>query len=335
MDDRCEKELGELLESGDPVRPLRAGARSRALRAMQRSAAQGPTSSLLDRILGKGEKKMRRFAYVVAFLVLMGAAAGVFTRSAPPDPRSILVRAAEAMEDATSVRIVGHGCVGDPSSPSGMRMMSESYDMSWRYNTSERGVEWCMRNSGRKGLAYKIDLDKKEWRFYDRAAGICYRADITEVMSQAEVQVRAMRESAKKRLPAQPVKELDWLSDRQESVETETRDGRKIAIVTVTGMNSLTPEPLAERHVFEVDMATNHLLRSKRYVRAEGSEEQLLETVDLVDYDVPVPGPPEDAKIVTATARVQDLDVPNLGKYRSLQMVAPDGEIIVQSDQPR
>ncbi len=312
--------FAEALEQSLP--PFSPQVKARAVEGM--AAAAGRASRKVTR-------PMRLAACVIAFLLVIGlAAAGLLTYSRSPDAKALLISAAEAMETARSVRIVGHGCEGDPSSPSGMRMSPEPLDMSWRYNTSERGVEWCMRRSGRMGHAYRIDLDRKEWRFYDGRAGICYRADITEVISQAEIQVRAMREKATKRLPMQAVQELDYLSDRRQSAETETRDGREIAIVTVTGMNSLTPAPLAERHVFEVDMATNHLLRSERYVRAEGSEEQLLETIDLVEYDVPVPGPPEEAEVVTATAAVEDM-----GTYRSLRMYAPDGEEIVRSDQPK
>ena len=129
MDDRCERELGELLESGDPVRPPGAGARARAVHAMQRSAAQAPADSLLDRILGKGEKKMKRFAYAVALLVLMGAAAaGVFTRSEPADGQALLISVAEAMAEAETVHLRGHGSKG---SPEGSVMSENSYEEWW------------------------------------------------------------------------------------------------------------------------------------------------------------------------------------------------------------
>jgi hypothetical protein len=130
-DDRWERELAELLESGEPVRPLGTGARSRAVGAMQRSAAQGPPDSLLDRILGKGEKKMRRFAYAVAFLVLMGAAAaGVFTRSAPPDARSMLVSAVQAMEEAEVIHVRARPSTASPEGyPWGT--MSDNTSESW------------------------------------------------------------------------------------------------------------------------------------------------------------------------------------------------------------
>lgn len=325
-DDRCEEELGELLESGDPVRPLGAGARPRAVAAMQRSAAQGPAESLLDRILGKGGKRMRRSAYVVAFLVVMVVAvAGVFSRSQRVDAMALLMSAAQALEQAPSVRTVGYGCTPDPSSPSGHRMLSEPIETISRHRASERRAEscfWHVWHGKGKGFARRMDLDKREWWYCSFDTHICYRADISEVMPEAEIQLRYIREWAKKRLPLQPVNDLDFLSDRQESVETETRDGRKVAVITATGTFVRDPTPHAERHVFEVDMATNRLLTRKRFAKAEGSEEQLLESIS-VEYDVPVPGPPKDAEVVEATARVEDL-----GEYFKLHMIAPDGTSI-------
>jgi hypothetical protein len=327
--DRCEKELGELLESGDPVRPPGAGARSRAVAAMQRAAAQGPADSLLDRIHGEGGRKMRRSAYVVAFLLVMVVAvAGVLSRSQRVDAMALLTSAAEAMEQAPSVRTVGYGCTPDPSSPTGHRMASEPIERISRNRASERRAESCFwsvwHGRGRgQGWARRIDLDKREWWWCSFDTHICYRADISEVMPEAQIQLRYTREWAKKRLPLQPVNDLEFLSDKHESVETEMRDGRKVAVITVTGTFVREPTPHAERHVFEVDMATNHLLTRKRFAKAEGSEEQLLESTS-VEYDVPVPGPPKEAKVVTATARVVDL-----GEYFKLQMIAPDGTEIM------
>ncbi len=325
-DDRCEKELGELLESGDPVRPLEPGARSRAVAAMQRAAAQGPARSLRDRILGKGGKKMRRSAYAAAFLVVMVVVvAGVFSRSQRVDAMALLTSATQAMEQAPSVRVVGYGCTPDPSSPTGHRMLSEPIEWLERTRASERRAEscyWHVSHGKGRGSARRIDLDKKEWWHCSLDTHICYRADTSEVMPEAEIQLRYIREWAKKRLPLQPVNDLEFLSDKQESVEIETRDGRKIAVITITGTFVRDPAPHAERHVFEVDMATNHLLTRKRFAKAEGSEEQLLESIS-VEYDVPVPGPPKDAEVVDATARVEDL-----GEYFKLHMIAPDGTSI-------
>ena len=310
-------------------------------------AGMAAVASRADR---KEMQPMRRLAYAATFLLVIGlAAAGVFTRSRPPDGKALLVSAAQAMEAARSVRLVGHGCVGDKASPSGMKMIPEEYDLLWSFSASERRmerrIEWRKGGPSSDGrprhVTYGMDLDKNKWWYYNSRTGICYTADITAVASQAAVVMRSAGKRQEKKLPAAPVSDLDWLADRHESVRIETRDGREIAVITCTGTNTLTPAPLAERHVFEVDMATNHLLGRKRYVRAEGSEEQLIETLDLVEYDVPVPGVPEGAKMVTATAKAEEVeyDIPfptvHKEKYRSLVMYAPDGEEVCRSDQPK
>jgi hypothetical protein len=299
-------------------------------------------AAVATRASRKETRPMRRLAYVMAFLLVIAlVAAGAFTRSRPPNGKALLISAAQAMESARSVRLVGHGCIGDKTSPSGMKMMPEQWDSTWSFSASERRmerrIEWRkggpQRNStgGRPvHRTWGIDLDENKLWSYDSRTGICYTADITAVASLAAVVVRSAAKREEKKLPAMPIPDLDWLVDRHESVRMETRGGREIAVITYTGTNTLTSPPLAERHVFEVDTATNHLLGRKRYVRAEGSEEQLIETIDLVEYDVPVPGIPKGAKVVTATARVEETD-----KDRSLVMYAPDGEGIWRSDQPK
>jgi len=341
MPEPFEKELSELLEAARPAPMLSEGWQARVLEAMAATASR-PSR--------KETRPMRRLAYAVAFLLVIGlVAAGVFTRSRPPDGKALLISAAQAMEAASSVRFVGHRYVGNKTLPSGMKM--EQHDSTWSFSASERRME--RRIEFRKGgpqryspggrpvhMTWGIDLDENRWWYYDSRTGICYAADITAVASLATVVIRSAAKREEKKLPAVPIPDLDWLADGHESVRTETRDGREIAVITYTGTNTRASPPLAERHVFEVDMATNRLLGTKRYVRAEGSEEQLIETIDM-EYDVPVPGVPEDAKMVTATAKVQEAErdipfpSPHKEKYRSLVMYAPDGEEIWRSDQPR
>jgi hypothetical protein len=203
-----------------------------------------------------------------------------------------------------------------------MRMHPEPIEWMSRTRVGERRAESCSRHGSGRGYARRIDLDKREWWQCDFGTLVCYRADISDVMPEAEIQLRYIREWDRKRLPLQPVLDLEFLSDKLESVETETRDGLRIAVITVTGTYKRGPTPVTERHVFEVDTAKSHLLARKRFAQAEGSEEQLLESTK-VEYDVPVPGPPKDAKVVTATATVEDL-----GDYFKLRMIAPDGKEI-------
>ena len=320
---------------------LGADVRARAMEAMAAAASRASR---------KDTRPMRGLAYLATFLLVIGlAAAGVFTRSRPPNGKALLISAAQAMEEARSVRLVGHGCMGDKTSPSGMKMIPEEFDLLWGFSASERRmerrIEWRKGGPSTPGrprhVVYGMDLDENKWWWYNSRDGICYTADITAVASQAAAVLRFAAKRQEKKLPADPIGDLDWLADKHESVRMETRDGQEIAVITCTGTDMAASPPLAERDVFEVDMATNHLLGRKRYVRAEGSEEQLIETIDLVEYDVPIPGVPEHAKVVTATVKVEDAEYEiafptvHKEKYRGLVMYAPDGEEVCRSEQPR
>jgi hypothetical protein len=121
------------------------------------------------------------------------------------------------------------------------------------------------------------------------------------------------------------------LTDVQESVATEVRDGRQVEVVTLTGILKTSPRVVRERDVFQIDKETNHLLGMQRYVQPEGSGEQLIQTVDQVTYNTSVPADlaPEAAVRKPATMSIQESD-----KYISLVMSA-DGKEIGRTDVPR
>ena len=97
MPDRFDQKLAHLLEASEPESELWPGWEARVTAAV---SAAG--------LVGKERKPMRRFAYAVAFLLVMGlAAAGVFTRFRQPDPKALLISAAEAMETAKTVHVWG------------------------------------------------------------------------------------------------------------------------------------------------------------------------------------------------------------------------------------
>ncbi len=269
---------------------------------------------------------MRRLAYAMVFVLVIGLAAGVFTRTRTPSGKSLLIGVAQAMEAARSIHVIAHGNRADSTSPSGMRFDPEPDEM-WE-SVDDHGV---VRRDLQGGVLSTsgISLDGEVMWMYDSRSGLWYIADLTPVFSVAAevVQLRA-RQGLRGEAPRVPY----GLADVHESVHMETREGREIAVITYTGINNGGERPLAERHVFEVDMATNHLLNSRRYVQAPGSEEQLLESVDHVDYNVPVPTDApekEHATVVRATVRAEE-------NAEDLSLVLyVDGKEILRSDAPK
>jgi hypothetical protein len=280
MDDRCENELGELLESGDPVRPPRAGARSRALGAMQRSAPQGPADSLLDRILGKGEKKMRRFAYAVAFLVLMGAAAGVFTRSRPVDGRALLISAAQAMEEAQTIHLRGQG---SRWTPEGHRM-SEGWHEVWcspqgsrkNYYDAEGNLENVWARDAESGMAWHYSAHT---RWFPEGIVTVYHATPSEMAASVAFELD---------LYLRP--DLDFAQEEAwgnaVTVSEGERDGRAVTIVEVIVRNSAGETYLTKE--YEIDPATGRLLSSRAY-GADSEGRPPLWRREILDYGAPVP----------------------------------------------
>jgi hypothetical protein len=105
------------------------------------------------------------------------------------------------------------------------------------------------------------------------------------------------------------------IANVRESVETETRDGRKLSILTFTGTPKKPPQPgVTMRFVFEVDRKTEHLLAMRQYAKAKGTSEELIQAIDRVEYDVPVPArfadfePPAGTKTVTGKATIEETD---------------------------
>ncbi len=117
-----------MLESGDAVPSLPAESRDRAVAAMRMAATQRK-QSLLHRMLGREDRKMTRLVYALGFLALIGAVmTGMFTRSRPPDAQSILVGAAQAMEDAKTIHIRGRASGRSPEGYPWGQISENSYE---------------------------------------------------------------------------------------------------------------------------------------------------------------------------------------------------------------
>ena len=98
----------------------------------------------------------------------------------------------------------------------------------------------------------------------------------------------------------------------QESLEMATRDGREVALVTVSYTTDAGGVPVHVREVFEVDAETDHLLSTRKFSRTGDGAEELVGAVDRVDYNVPLPaaagisGIPGGTATVQATAAIEE-----------------------------
>ena len=90
------------------------------------------------------------------------------------------------------------------------------------------------------------------------------------------------------------------------------RDGREVALVTVSYTTDAGGVLVHLREVFEVDPETDHLLSTRKFARTGDGAEELVGAVDRVEYDVPLPdaaaaaGIPEGTATVQATAGIEE-----------------------------
>jgi len=249
-------------------------------------------------------------------LLAVAVTAAVFVprRGAKQDARSILIAAAQAMEEAKSVHFAGHGSGPSKDTPSGMKMMSERFEI---WAGSSKGYVRVVSPDGKLSGLTVLDADAREWWNYDAKDNAVYVADLTPIadrVGDAVAQVNQMLRSSLATPTPGEIKTLVGAAgfcDIKESVTSQTREGRKVLVVTVTATISSSPRKVTGRWVCEVDAETNRLLTMHQYAQAEGSPEELVQVVDLVEYDVPFPaaptklGLPEGTKTVQATATIE------------------------------
>jgi hypothetical protein len=181
-------------------------------------------------------------------------------------------------------------------------------------------------------MALGINLNTDEAWDYSAESGVRRSGDLAPMASQAARFMDKLGDAfLSGALPTLPTFAKMPLTDVQESVTTEEREGSEINVVTLRGVRTTSPRLIRERHVFQVEKGTNRLIGAQRYVRAEGSEEQLVQTVEQFTYNVPVPADlaPENAVRKPATVNIQESD-----KFLSLVM-SEDGKEVWRTDAPR
>jgi len=280
-------------------RACRAGAREiraldSALSALPRFT---PSAELLPAVLAQAQARrqttetqketrtMKRLAYAVAFLIIAGLlAGGLLTKARPPDGRALLISAAEAMEEAKTIHVVFRGTEAAPDSPTGFRMMPGRGEM-W---LSDRTVALrYVDSAGELLLASYLDCDTALWWVYDRSKQSLYEANLGAVRERLpQIVAKVSRRFRGEQLVEMMTTEYP---DAQESVSTERHEGRLVRVVTFVYTHSKQPRHITARRVFEVDPETARLITARRYAKVEGAPEELIDSLDKVEYDVPMP----------------------------------------------
>lgn len=296
-------------------------------------SSPAPARPVPSHAVRKETGTMKRLVYVSAIVVALGVAAALIApRGNAPDADSILAGAANAMELAQSVYILGRGTEGAEESPTGNRLGSGFYER-W---CGEGGVYGrSVAADGTIRSASGLDVAAGEWWHYVADDRACYVADISPIRGEAaDIVLRGIDSYARSGFIGM-VEQLGGESPK--TVEIEDRDGREVASVTVTYPYPDRPgrPKVTGRMVFEVDYETGRLLGMRQYAEAEGYPEQFVGAVDKLNYDVPLPADlrtselPPDTRTVPASATVEHTD-----GYLSLVMRV-DGTMIVRKDVPR
>ena len=284
----------------------------------------------------KGDRRMRRIAFagVALLVVAIGAAVMIPGRGHKADARTILIAAAQAMEEAETVYAAVRGTEDAKDRPSGMKLSAGTM-LSWVGPRAMYGHH--VTPDGKLTVAIMMNLDSRELSVYDDDKHIRYVADFAPIAPKAPEFMARVLDTLRWAAISGKIKqvfEAAGLQDVKESVASELRDGRKVNVVTVEGVLKTQPQRVSDRWVFEVDAATNHMLTARRYVQAEGGAEELILSVDKVQYDVPPPAQlsafeiPEGTKTVQATAVIEQTE-----KTMSLVMKA-EGRVFMRSEVP-
>jgi len=261
-----------------------------------------------DRVMAKvtapAKHRPRRWVVIAVGAAVVLAGLGLLPLR-PESAKVILGRAMAEMERASSVHFAGHCATWDDDSPTGMRMGSEKTE----YWMGDRA--FAMRRTDSSGavvLASGRSLDTGEEWSYDAYDGVCYSAELTPSVAN---RVAARLSSTRMLLAGslEPVQPTD-LSEVEESVTTEVRDGRRVLLVTYSGVVRNSPRPVRNRQVSIIDEATERLISLRLYAQADGYPEDLISQFEVIEYDVPVPTDlaPVGAPRQRATLEIKETD---------------------------
>lgn len=224
---------------------------------------------------------MKRLAFAGVFLIIAGLlAGGLLTKAKPPDGRSLLISAAQAMEMAETIHMQGQGSKGTPE---GTRLDEDSFE------------EWCSPEGSRMDIYDPQGNLKYAW-VHNVALGIVWYYDanmpwfpqgVVTVYHATPEEVAALVGRQRERY-VQP--ELDFAREQQwgntVTVHEGQRNGRTLTVVQVKVENSSGETMLTKE--FEIDPATGYLLSSRAY-GADSDGKLLLGFRDVLEHGAPIP----------------------------------------------
>ena len=342
-----ERGIGSLVLRAHVAVCGRCRAEARSLSALRQAVREAgrfePPTDLLPAILAvpheaapaqtttKENRNVRRIIYatLAMLVVAIGAAVWIPGRGGRPGAESILLGVAHAMEQAKSLHIVFRGTESGVNTPSGLRVMPGVVDF-WLSSRAiyGRGVT----PNGTVVFSSGADADTREMWVYSGDDKIRLVADLTPIADRA---AEIISEASKLFRADQIMKTAGKVyPDAKMSVATETRGGRKVAVVTVTGTLKTSPLRVSGRSVFVVDADSDRLLTMRQYAKTKGTHEQLVQVIERVDYDAALPPEsrtvslPAGTKTVQATAGIEET-------AKTIALVVKSGKHVLRFEVPR
>jgi len=270
------------------------------------------------------------FAGVALLVVIIGSAIVIPGRWHKPDADSILMSAAHAMAEAESVHVSFRADEYTGDTPSGYRMMPGRGE-AW---LSERASYWRqLAPDGSLEIAAAVNVDANEFWYYGGDGRPRYVADLAPLGSRAVEIVAKQPEMFCSDQIIQVLGVGPAHENAEKTVEIEERDGREVAVVTVTYTLREKSPHVTGRFVLEMDAKTKRLLSMHQYAQADGAPEELISAVDKIEYNVAAPhelvafeGLPAGTTTEEATATIRER-----GDLLVLELVvkAGDNEISV------
>lgn len=312
--DDIEQEVAQVLERA--AAPFSPKARERALQAMTgfRSGQAGKA----DRA---GTKGMRRLGYVLGAMVILAALAAVVVpwRGDRADAFTVLTAAAQAAEQANSIRIVrGPTDRVPPGTPLTFFMSGWGGP-----HTEERliaagphSVRRLDMHDGSLFLYFVQDADTGEYSFYDRREKTLYTADLRPLQPIAtQVVAHNAKETWKSEQFEEQLAQLKQsVADKamQQSVTDGAYSGRKCQVVTIGWTVAKVPKLITSRLAFYLDPDTKRPFAERQYLKVEGQPERMIGNIVKIEYDVPFPPRdrilfPPGTKEVRCTGRLTDV----------------------------
>jgi len=250
---------------------------------------------------------MKRLVFVAVFLIIAGlVAGGVLIKPDRPDGRSLLISAAQAMEEAKTIYVRGRATVGAGNEAPWGKIDDEYYEAwyspaGWRRDShdADGNLTDSRANDVASGLAWNCSPRASPW----------FPNGVATVYSIGTEHLALMAENVRKSyLQA----ELRFARDSEEHPVLSTRTalwtGRRVTVVEQEiGTDARGPKGTWEWYL---DPSTGRLLGMNRY-GPESHGRPLIGTIEIVEYGIEIPAgifefdPPPDAAVLEDDFEIQ------------------------------